>query len=340
MMCNYSKKKYLNLALFIVLFIFVFPQINSAKISDRRAVKTYWSEAPIMPGAAKYFVRTEKIEKKAKSLNNHPIKLNENTLRVMLKQLSYKYDRDEPEIPLFSKKELILLSENVSKALMEAQPNEDVTFVIKGPHKSTRWGFAEDRLTAGRIFVSNNQLNLIFGSVQVNLQPTLDERYQGNVWETAKLTYDIGYRKKKIKYEGLIVVYNQKKKGIYRKSTDRKDWFVFTNDAYKQARQGENQKNLGKEQYKTLQQQIDTLQKQLNKQDQPQQRKQQYTPPPQQRQQIQRKKEQPVVTKKRTNASDANVLEQRIKTIEQLYKKGILSEEEYKKKRNEILKGL
>ena len=132
----------------------------------------------------------------------------------------------------------------------------------------------------------------------------------------------------------------QVKKGIYRKSTDRKDWFVFTNDAYKQARQGENQKNLGKEQYKTLQQQIDTLQKQLNKQDQPQERKQQYTPPPQQRQQIQRKKEQPVVTKKRTNASDANVLEQRIKTIEQLYKKGILSEEEYKKKRNEILKGL
>ena len=97
---------------------------------------------------------------------------------------------------------------------------------------------------------------------------------------------------------------------------------------------------MGKEQYKTLQQQIDTLQKQLNKQDQPQQRKQQYTPPPQQRQQIQRKKEQPVVTKKRTNASDSNVLEQRIKTIEQLYKKGILSEEEYKKKRNEILKGL
>ena len=41
-----------------------------------------------------------------KSLNKHPIKINENVLRVMFKQLSYKYDRDEPEIPLFSKKEL------------------------------------------------------------------------------------------------------------------------------------------------------------------------------------------------------------------------------------------
>ena len=28
-----------------------------------------------MPGAAKYFIRTEKIEKKTKSLNNHPIKI-------------------------------------------------------------------------------------------------------------------------------------------------------------------------------------------------------------------------------------------------------------------------
>ena len=339
MMCNYSKKKYLNLALFIVFFIFVFPQINSAKISDKRAVKTFWSEAPIMPGAAKYFVRTEKIEKKTKSLNKHPIKINENVLRVMFKQLSYKYDRDEPEIPLFSKKELILLSENVSKALMEAQPNEDVTFVVKGPHKSARWIMSEERLSAGRIFISNNQLNLILGAVQVNLQPTLDEKYMGNVWETAKLRYDIGHRRKEAEYEGLIVVYNQSKKGIYRKSNDRKDWFIFTNTAYKQARQQEDSKKLGKEQYKTLQQQIDTLQKQLNKEGQPQQRQQQYTPPPQQRQQIQRKKEQPVVTKKRTN-DNPDVTEQRLNTIEKLYKKGILSEEEYKKKRNEILKGL
>ena len=76
--------------------------IRTAKISDKRAVKTFWSEAPIMPGAAKYFIRTEKIEKKTKILNNHPIKIPEDILRKMLKQLAYKYDRDKPEIPLFS----------------------------------------------------------------------------------------------------------------------------------------------------------------------------------------------------------------------------------------------
>ena len=223
MIFNLFHKNYSSLILFILLSVFLFPRINFAKISDKNAIKTFWQEAPIMPGAAKYFIRTEKIEKKTKSLNNHPIKIPEVILRKMLKQLSYKYDRDQPEIPLFSNKELTLLSEYVPVALMTAKPNEDITFVIKGPHGSARWILQEDRLTSGRIFVSNNQLNIILGTVQANLQPTLDERYQGNVWETTKVIYDLGYRKKIADYEGLIVIFDQKQKGIYRKSSKRKE---------------------------------------------------------------------------------------------------------------------
>ena len=332
MIYNPFKKNRSSLILLIFFLLFLFPQINFAKISDRRAVKTLWQEAPIMPGAAKYFIRTERIEKKTKALNNHPIKISEDILRKMLKQLSYKYDRDEPEIPLFSSKELFLLTEHVPKALMIAKASEDITFVIKG-HHSARWAFKEERLTAGTLFVANNQLNLILGAVQVNLQPTLDEQYMGNVWETTKLVYDIGYRKKVAEYEGMIVVYNQSKKGIYRKSKDRKDWFIFTNAAYKAAKEDINIKKLPKQQYHTLQQQIDALQKQLNKQ--PQQ--QRNVPPPSPRPQQQKK---PVISKKQTDNNNSLVLEQRLNTIDNLYKKGILSEEEYQRKRNEILKGI
>ena len=59
------------------------------------------------------------------------------------------------------------------------------------------------------------------------------------------------------------------------------------------------------------------------------------TPPPPPRQ-IQRKRDSVISEKK----DDPRVLEQRLKTIENLYKKGILSEEEYQRKRNEILKGI
>jgi hypothetical protein len=288
-----------------------------------------------MPGAAKYFIRTEKIEKKTKSLNNHPIRITGDILRIMLKQLSYKYDRNQPEIPLFSTKELQLLSEHVPKALMGAKSNEDITFVIKGHHSSIRWSFKEERLTAGRIFVSNNQLNIILGAVQVSLQPDLAERYQGNVWESTQVVYDIGHRRKEAKYEGLIVVFNKNQKGIYRKSNERKDWFVFTNTAYKQAKESGNVKNnkMSKEQYQNLQQQIDTLQKKL---DQPQIQQKKNVPPPSSPRQIQRKRDSVISEKK----DSPHVLEQRLKTIENLYKKGMLSEEEYKKKRNEILKGI
>ena len=107
-MYNFFKKNRSSLILLTFFSLFLFPQINFAKISDRQAVQTLWEPQPIMPGAAKDFIRTEKIEKRTKVLNNHPIKISEDILRKMLKQLSYKYDRDEPEIPLFSSKELTL----------------------------------------------------------------------------------------------------------------------------------------------------------------------------------------------------------------------------------------
>ena len=92
---------------------------------------------------------------------------------------------------------------------------------------------------------------------------------------------------------------------------------------------------MSKEQYKTLQQQIDTLQRQLN---QPKQQRNVPSPP---QQQIQKRKKEPVISKKQINNNDnSHVTEQRLKMIENLYKKGILSEEEYQKKRNEILKGI
>ena len=335
MTCNFFKIKFLTLSL---IFLILFSQNIGAKISDKNAIKTFWQEAPIMPGAAKYFIRTEKIEKKTRNLNNHPIKISPQILRKMLKQLSYKYDRENPEIPLFSNKELLLLSEHVPNALRTAKSNEDITFVIKGKHKSARWSFSEDRLTSGRLFVSNNQLNLILGSVQVNLQPTLDERYQGNVWETAKLVYDIGHRRKQAKFEGLIIVFNQNEKGIFRKSSERKDWFIFTNTAYKQAKEDIDTKEMSKEQYKSLQQQIDTLQKKLNTQ--PRERRNVKPTPPPTRNYVQPKKRVNKTPKQEMNNDNSHVLEQRLKTIENLHKKGILSDQEYQKKRDEILKGI
>ena len=326
------------LILLAIIFSFFFSQENSARISNKYEVKVYWEEQPIVPRAAKYFIRTEKIEKNAKP-NNHPIKIPPQALKKMLRELSYKYDRDKQAIPLFSKKELELLSKHATDALRSAKSTEDVTFVVKGLHSSARWAFAEERLTTGRIFVANSQLNLILGSVQLSLQPTIAERYEGNVWETTKINPVLGFRSKVgEEYEGIITVYDEKQKGIYRKSAKRKDWFVFTNVAYQRAMDtpqpggGPSQKE-----YESLQKQIDQLQKNINRQQkQPNRQLNRQPNKPQQRQQLNKTKKQNSVS----NKDEQNVIEERLKTLDSLYKKGILSESEYKRKRKEILGGI
>ena len=332
----YKNKKIINFLLLIFFINFSFPQEIIAKLSNKYAVRTFYKEAPIMPGAAEYFIRLEKIEKKIKLLNNHPIKIPSNVLKRMFAQLSYKYDPKENAIPLFSSKELILLSDNVSKALQIAKPNEDVTFVIKGPHSSARWALKEDRLNAGRIFVANNQLNIILGAVQVSLQPTIPERYQGNVWETLNVNYDIGHRRKVAKYDGYIIVYDEKNKGIFRKSAKRKDWFIFTSLAYERAlgveKNNNNKQGMSDAEYKDLQRQIDMLQKKIGNDKSIPKRNVKKTPNNQSNQNLK--------SNKSSKKSNSVILEQRLKTIESLFKKGILSEEEYQRKRQEILSGI
>ena len=77
------------------------------------------------------------------------------------------------------------------------------------------------------------------------------------------------------------------------------------------------------------------LQKKLDTNQQPRQQKN-VTPPPQ----PPRQQKKPNVSKKKQTNNNSIVLEQRLKTIDNLYKKGILSEEEYQRKRKEILKGI
>ena len=54
-----NKIKYIYLPVCVIFFLLLFPQVNFAKISDKYAVKTFWDEVPIMPGAPEYFIRTE-----------------------------------------------------------------------------------------------------------------------------------------------------------------------------------------------------------------------------------------------------------------------------------------
>ena len=76
MFLSILKKNFSFVFITLVIFFYsLFENTSLAKISDKYEVQTFYEEAPIMPGAAKYFIRTERIEKKTKVSNNHPMRI-------------------------------------------------------------------------------------------------------------------------------------------------------------------------------------------------------------------------------------------------------------------------
>ena len=57
----------------------------------------------------------------------------------------------------------------ISNALKKAQPDEDIVFSIEDQYKDPReegvFNVSKNYITSGRVFFSNNNLNIIFGSI-------------------------------------------------------------------------------------------------------------------------------------------------------------------------------
>ena len=83
---------------------------------------------------------------------------------------------DEKKLPLFTPTELNLLSEHVSAGLRSCGADEEIVFAIYGYHTAMLGLGREERVTAGRIFVSEGKLNLVFGMVQKRVNSNEDRR--------------------------------------------------------------------------------------------------------------------------------------------------------------------
>lgn len=123
--------------------------------------------------------------------NEHPVQLDETNLRAMLGSLQVQFQRntgliagkleerfrgDEKSVPMFSDKELDILSESLSTGLAQAGPRQDVTFVVVGVHRGMV-SFSHDRaFITGRVFVQNGKFNLLIGSLHEGYSLKVDRR--------------------------------------------------------------------------------------------------------------------------------------------------------------------
>lgn len=106
--------------------------------------------------------------------NEHPATISAPHLAVVLFSLQAWRPEDSPEsdrsVRLFTDDEISLIAPKLADALGRAGPKQDVVFGVTGNYDN----FSRDRrrATAGRMFVNNGKLNIIFGDV---LRPVFNE---------------------------------------------------------------------------------------------------------------------------------------------------------------------
>jgi len=97
--------------------------------------------------------------------NDHPANLSAERIRNMLGSLDVQFEGQEKPVPVFTFKELEILGETISSGLTQAGPREDVTFAIAGIHRDMI-SFSKDRsISTYRVFLENGQFNLIIGTL-------------------------------------------------------------------------------------------------------------------------------------------------------------------------------
>jgi hypothetical protein len=110
-------------------------------------------------------VKQEVVKGGVVTQNDHPIILDSGQIRSALSFLEVRPTEAEKPIPVFTAPELDVLCGKLSEALAQAGPDEDVTFAVVGQRKAL-YGLARQRkVTTGRVFYREGKLNIIFGKM-------------------------------------------------------------------------------------------------------------------------------------------------------------------------------
>lgn len=119
------------------------------------------------------WVKIEPQDDAAAQPNDHPVKLGTETITNVLAALQVRIvDADsgsETFRPVFTRKELGILAPQIASGLAKAEPRQDVTFSTIGSHSLSAGGLMKDPgVNAGRVFYQGGKLDVIFGELQSN----------------------------------------------------------------------------------------------------------------------------------------------------------------------------
>lgn len=253
--------------------------------------------------------------------NQHPVKFSAEQIRHLLSALAVQ--RDTKNYSVFVESELQLLSEPIAKALAQARPEDDVSFVIVGMHPGVLTN--ENRVTTGRIFFQQQQLHVIFGLLHEEINEKQDRRLYP--FTMASRTNNLSNGKWK-----MLTGAGQ--------NSSRSDWISLSPKtvltqvvstlllkpeqvAQETAQVRQETSRLNTEQ-RQLQENTQRLQQEVSEL----------------KQTVSHLKQPPIVQAVPEVSPQVGNVEQRLRTLQQLRQQNLITEQEYQQKRRKILEAL
>ena len=288
------------------------------------------------------FVRIESQDRgtTAPPANDHPANLSAERIRNMLGSLDVQFDGEEKPVPVFTFKELEILAELISTGLAQAGPREDVTFAIAGVHRGFI-SFSTDRaISTYRAFVANGKFNLIIGTLHEKYVENIERRMYPLIPGSRK--YTPPNPRKKIRTWKIMPEAGLEFKTI--DGRERHDWLVLnTNPELWKSAMAEKKeaKETAKEAFREASEvreesaQLEVEQQKLRSELQ------------EMKQTIEQMKQAPAASAPAAAAAPATVapaapaglekIEQRLQILQQLKAKGLINDQEFSAKKQEIL---
>jgi hypothetical protein len=144
------------------------PFIHSDK-PENKIVRNLWS-------SGEQFVQIEKQDRPTGvpvRLNEHISEISVDRFRTALESISILPPGKGKTVPLFNEDELKTLSEYIPVGLALSGPDDDVTFAIIGNYVEALGFLKKREVTTGRVFYQEGQINIIFGDIHRELKETM-----------------------------------------------------------------------------------------------------------------------------------------------------------------------
>jgi hypothetical protein len=240
--------------------------------------------------------------------NSHPVDIDAMDIHAMLAAVHVEKRKNKQE-PLFSADQQIILSQQIAAGLRSGRPDQDIVFALQR-EESTLAGLKIDHyFVAGRVFYANDHLNLIIGDYERPRNRAYEMAYDPTNRGLVKYTFNMGSREQdKYSFDEKLVFHASNIS--FEEQSNRNDWLQFDMDNVDaQATMANSEAVSEPDEYSAAAAPVS----------------QTYVAP------------QPSVQVNAAPESVDNSLINRFKTLEALRKDGLISEQEYERKRKALL---